>query len=169
MKNDIVGKKFNMLTALEYVGGGKWRFRCDCGNEIIRIRGWVTNKTRPIKSCGCIKNIKARWTGHGEISGTYWGVVRKNAKSRQLDFDITIEEAWWLFLKQDKRCVLTKELLTFAQNYNKEIQTASLDRIDHSKGYTSYNVRWVHKGVNKMRMDLDVETFREWCRKILKT
>ncbi len=168
MRKDIGGQKFNMLTAIKYVGDGdgKWRFRCDCGNETIRPARWVTRKTRPIKSCGCIKNVKARWTGHGEISGTYWSVVQKNAQTRCLDFVITIEEIWQLFLDQNRCCALTGEPLVFAQNYNHDEQTASLDRIDNSSGYTLDNVIWTHKVINKMRMELDIDIFREWCRKV---
>ena len=37
--------------------------------------------------------------------------------------------------------------------------TASLDRIDSKKGYTIDNIQWVHKDVNKMKMDLQEEDF----------
>lgn len=165
---DITGQKYNLLTAIEYTGNGKgeWLFRCDCGNEVERPAGWITRNVRPIKSCGCIKNVKANWTGCGEISGTYWSVVRKNAASRSLRFNIQIEEAWQIFVDQQRLCALTGFPLVFAQNYNNEEQTASLDRIDNSIGYIKSNVFWTHKDVNRMRMDLDVDTFRRWCARI---
>lgn len=44
--------------------------------------------------------------------------------------------------------------------------TASLDRIDSNRGYTQDNVQWVHKDVNKMKMDLNQQIFVELCRAI---
>lgn len=44
--------------------------------------------------------------------------------------------------------------------------TASLDRIDSSKGYIEGNVQWVHKRINKMKLDDSDTEFIEWCRLI---
>ena len=54
---DITGKKFNHLTAIcfDHVGEDKrhyWKFRCDCGNEIIAKKIYVMRGD--VKSCGCI-------------------------------------------------------------------------------------------------------------------
>jgi hypothetical protein len=50
-------------------------------------------------------------------------------------------------------------------NVNKET-TASLDRIDSSKGYIKTNVQWVHKKVNKMKQDTSVDEFKHYCKLI---
>lgn len=52
---DITGQCFGRLTAIAYHGpstqGALWRFRCDCGNEIVTIAKVVRfGRTR---SCGC--------------------------------------------------------------------------------------------------------------------
>jgi hypothetical protein len=44
--------------------------------------------------------------------------------------------------------------------------TASLDRIDSSKGYTLGNIQWVHKWVNLMKQDMTDQEFIEWCKTI---
>ena len=54
-------KKFNRLTAIcfDHVGEDKrhyWKFRCDCGNEIIARKIYVTRGG--LKSCGCISIAK---------------------------------------------------------------------------------------------------------------
>jgi hypothetical protein len=59
---DITGKKFNMLTAIKFVGldnfgEAKWTFKCDCGNVIITTGSRVRYGTS--KSCGCIRAISA--------------------------------------------------------------------------------------------------------------
>lgn len=56
---DITGQKYNMLTALEFVGmGGRkgsiWKFRCDCGNVVERPATSVMAGNA--KSCGCLKH-----------------------------------------------------------------------------------------------------------------
>ena len=45
--------------------------------------------------------------------------------------------------------------------------TASLDRIDSSKGYTIDNIQWLHKDINKMKWDFSQEKFLELCKKIV--
>lgn len=48
---DITGQRFSMLTAIKYVGGRRWLFRCDCGiQKEIDSRGVFSGRT---KSCGC--------------------------------------------------------------------------------------------------------------------
>lgn len=46
--------------------------------------------------------------------------------------------------------------------------TASLDRIDSTKGYTLDNIQWVHKHINVMKMDLDQEYFIKLCKLVTK-
>lgn len=56
--HEIKGQKFARLTAIECVGSDihknkLWKFRCDCGNEIISAaKTVVSGKT---KSCGCLR------------------------------------------------------------------------------------------------------------------
>lgn len=51
---EIAGQKFSRLTAIERQPGGKtlWKFRCDCGSEVIKNASYVKNGN--IKSCGCL-------------------------------------------------------------------------------------------------------------------
>ena len=54
---DLTGKKFTYLTPYEYIKGGKWKCKCDCGNEIIvDTRNLNSGHTR---SCGCLQKQKA--------------------------------------------------------------------------------------------------------------
>jgi len=50
-----------------------------------------------------------------------------------------------------------------------KLRTASLDRIDSTKNYTIDNIQWVHKDVNKMKMDFSQEYFIEMCRLVTLT
>lgn len=54
---EFVGKRFGMLTVIEYAGKRagmhRWKCRCDCGNEAIV--GQTLLQTGKTKSCGCLQ------------------------------------------------------------------------------------------------------------------
>jgi len=43
------------------------------------------------------------------------------------------------------------------------VYTASLDRIDSSKGYIEENVHWVHKRINVMKGNMSEQEFLNFC------
>lgn len=50
-RQDLTGQRFNNLVAIEYIKGGKWKCKCDCGKEtIVDTRNLKSGHT---KSCGC--------------------------------------------------------------------------------------------------------------------
>lgn len=108
---------------------------------------------------------KYKWKGCEELSGTRWSSYQKGAEIRGLAFEVTIEYAWNLFLGQERRCALSGVPIYFDMNldslrkYGCQGGTASLDRIDSTKGYVVGNIQWVHKDANKMKMDLQEEDF----------
>ena len=52
-KIDLTGQQFGYLTPFSYIKGGKWRCKCQCGNEIeVDGRNLRSGHT---KSCGCLK------------------------------------------------------------------------------------------------------------------
>lgn len=44
--------------------------------------------------------------------------------------------------------------------------TASLDRIDSTKGYIHGNLQWIHKDLNQMKSNRTQDEFLEWVRKV---
>lgn len=106
------------------------------------------------------------WIGCGDISGAYLGSLCRSADVRKLDFVITIEYMWHLFLQQNRKCFFTGLPLVFVDRYNINCtkQTASLDRIDSNKGYIEGNVQWVHKDINHMKHRLQDTRFIELCK-----
>lgn len=96
------------------------------------------------------------------MPGSYWKTVKSGATQRNLEFAITAKFAWDLFKKQHGKCNLSGVELSF------DPLTASLDRIDSSKGYTEDNVQWVHRTINKMKNDIDQTVFLEFCSMVTK-
>jgi hypothetical protein len=74
---------------------------------------------------------------------------------------MTKEDAWDMFIKQDKKCWFTGVELVIHNKY--AVNTASLDRINNKKGYSKDNVRWVHKHINMMKRIMSDNDFIEMC------
>ncbi len=173
-KVDLVGQKFGKFTVISLSGKTKnchykYLCKCDCGNikEVLQT-SLIAGRS---KSCGCMK--RPNWKGYGEIPGSFFNDFKRNSageKSRRklrrnIDFSITIEYMWELFLQQNKKCALTGIELIMRPA---RIRTASIDRIDCKKGYTTENVQWVHKDINRMKNIFDQEYFIETCKKVSK-
>lgn len=54
---DLTGKRFGRLTAVEIASRKpiKWKCICDCGNERFITVSALNHKTNPRKSCGCLQ------------------------------------------------------------------------------------------------------------------
>lgn len=144
-----------------------WVCECVCGQTIRRRP--TTIQSGSIKSCGCMRSRGnlATWKGCGDISGYFFACLKASAKHRHIEFALSIQYIWDLFVTQGGTCVLTGLPLYFAtvaeQKRGME-QTASLDRKNSLVGYVEGNVQWVHKDVNYMKCDFAQERFVELCR-----
>lgn len=185
--NELKDKKFSCLRLKEpirKVCNGVirifWKCECECGNIICRQERFIVNtKPNSILSCGCQHkgkleqgNKSKRWRGCGELSSQYFNSIKPRAEKLGIIFDLTIEEAWTQFEKQSRKCALTNLPLEFSglrQRRRGQEQTASLDRIDSSKGYTQDNIQWVHKDVNLMKNHFNQDYFVKMCQLIVST
>ena len=108
------------------------------------------------------------WKGYEKISGALWSNIRYEAKRRKIHFDITIQEAWELFLNQGGLCELSGEILKFnVGGQSKTSGNASLDRKDSSKGYIKDNCRWTTKIVNRCKNVLSDTEYITLCEKVI--
>lgn len=138
-----------------------WNCKClNCGQFTIRHNRYF-RKDRPVPTfcIKCPKEFHANFKGYKSLSKVYLSRIKQQAKLRNLNFNVTPEFLVNLFLKQDEKCFYTNLPINFSKN-----QTASLDRLDSSKGYTEDNVVWCHKDVNKMKNNLSLKRFFELCR-----
>lgn len=110
------------------------------------------------------KNSK-NYRGYEDLPSRMFTNIKRCAIKRNIEFKITIQDCWYQWLKQNGKCAYTGEKLTF-MNQRKRIHTASLDRIDSSKGYEIDNIQWVHKDVNFMKQSYNQEYFINLCKQI---
>jgi len=183
-KIDIVGKKFNDLTCIKQLPRKKnqhntyYLFKCECGNECEIAGNYVRNGI--IKRCKDCKwqTVKEKFGAVGEISKQWWyshlvrdshvDKKRRRKRSKLKEVKIDIQYAWDLFLKQDRKCKFSGIVLTFPKTQkDRASATASIDRIDSKKGYVKGNIQWVHKYVNRMKLDKTDDEFIEMCRMIV--
>jgi hypothetical protein len=148
-----------------------WLCECLLCNQQKILAASNVKKSKQCRSCTYQTNINNKsgtWIGFGDISGSQWRNIIRSAKNRNIFFDLTIEYCWNLFLEQDKKCALSGTQIVFAINKrSRKETTASLDRIDSSKGYIEGNVQWLHKDINRMKWTNSDDEFIKWCKKVV--
>lgn len=147
--------------------------RCDCGVSYnVDAYSLTVGKSKSCKTCALprVGATNPAWKGYEEIPNSWFLRFKRRSK---ISFDITIEDVWNLFLRQEKRCALTGLPIDFSNNrtrsqkYNGISCTASIDRIDSKKGYTKDNVQLVHKDVNMMKNQYSRDYFIDMCRAVI--
>lgn len=95
--------------------------------------------------------------------------VIKNSKKRNQIYDVNLEYLSEVWKKQNGICPFTKQKLELRTHSNKEKAnpySASLDRIDNSKGYIKGNVRFVCLMYNYARNNFSDDEVIDFCKKV---
>jgi hypothetical protein len=190
---NYIGKSFGRLTVVDYAGVYEnpsktfkthfWLCECSCGN--LKVINSSNLNNHHAKSCGCLNKelsssrLKGNNLSYRNIKGTknirlsYYNRFKKNCSKNDREFLITIDYMQKLLEDQNYKCALTgvdiemKLENPFNSQKNKKLNTASLDRIDSSKGYIEGNVQWVHKEINRLKSNFSEEDLIYWCKKII--
>lgn len=180
---EIKNKRFGLLKPIEPFYRDKkkyWRCRCECGTVVERAQNYLVSTHRSFRCRNCHKFMQPggvtgsnhpNWQGYGELSGSYICGLKEGARKRNISFEITIEQAWEQFTKQNGRCNLTGLPIAFSSwdrtKGSRHKQTASLDRINSNEGYVLGNIQWVHKDINRMKSDFGENYFFELCQLVI--
>lgn len=146
-----------------------WNCQCKCGNTLkVLTRELINGNRIDCGKCKYSKVFQGKLGCYEELRSKYLQRIISGAKARNLKFNLNKKYLWNLYIKQNKKCALSGISINFENYATKEKATASLDRIDSSKGYVKGNVQWVHKHVNKMKQDFSDAYFIQMCKKIAK-
>ena len=162
---DLTGKQYGYITVIKQSSSTIWRniqweCRCICGT-ILYITSRVLNAGQK-KHCGC-KGFT------GIIPGFMYSLTISREHFSKRNPEVSYEYLCKLWEKQEGKCALTGEKLSFGKRKSdSKNRTASLDRIDSTKGYVEGNIQWVHKWINLMKLDFSQEEFINMCRKVTK-
>lgn len=158
------GYQCENLTVLTFVDkhphkGHKWLCQCVCG-KTIEVYAYLLNhkNKKHTKSCGC-KHLRHKHTK--DISGTFFSHKKWSAKTRNIEFNVSIEDLQLLLEKQNYKCAISGIELTTTLGKKYHSGTISIDRIDSTKGYLLDNIQLVHKDINFMKYTLSQDRFIE--------
>ncbi len=176
IRRSIIGERYGSLTVQTYLGHqgdtSYYVCQCDCGESKTTSRAMLSTK-RCVKCAKCAEKRGAAhhaWAGCGQLPMDLWSRYEREAKVRGLPFELTIADGWALYEAQNGRCALSGVAIQMPPtNARKKEATASLDRIDSTKGYVEGNVQWVHKAVNHLKSNVSDDLFVLVCHLVAQT
>ena len=152
---------------------------CDtCNKEFEKARKEYNRRIRLGKDkfyCGLscagkspenVKHIVSNGSGH-----PVWELNNPKKQDRPRDFNLTLEYLKEIWETQEGKCPFTGfdlELRTYKSDSQLNIKSASLDRIDNSKGYVQGNVRFVSVMFNFARNKFSDEEVIEFAQAVIK-
>lgn len=171
MSLDLTGQTFGQLYVLNRHSSlhkkVRWLCQCKACDKVYDIPTDVVKANT--KGCSeCAKANTARgkdseyWQGGEYIPAVFISNVKRSAAKRNIPFNLTIAELDLIWSLQEGRCAYTNRQLSLDPSSS----TASLDRIDSSKGYEATNVQFVHKSVNISKWTMSEEEFLQMIKEI---
>lgn len=151
--------------------GSLWLAECLSCNTNYEVRG---DNLRAGMTKRCADCHASQTRNKYPIASDHWRKIRDGARYRSLEFSITIEEIYELYLAQNKKCALTGDVLCLYSNnvdYRKGSvgrgDYASLDRIDNNLGYSIENIQWVRRDINMLRGSFSISDFIKLSQKVV--
>jgi len=143
----------------------EWEVKCvNCGRirKIKRADHARGHAEKPCKYCSNKNNHPQG--NHRGIRISFAKKYELHANARSKSWNISLDDMADVADEQKRKCALSGIKLIFFGDFDKI--TASLDRIDNSKGYLRSNIQWVHKDINMMKGMLTMEQFVNLCKAV---
>jgi hypothetical protein len=159
----LIGRRFGrlLITEFAYQSDFKhfWTCKCDCGNTIICHTGSLTKaQGKGRTSCGCAPRNNPP-TVETQIKRVFYNYC-KNAKLRNLEFALTIEDFYALSQKPCYYCGTEKS--NCSSTTSVKFLYNGLDRVDNSIGYTLDNCVSCCRQCNCSKLAYSEQQFRDW-------
>jgi hypothetical protein len=140
-----------------------WNCKCECGNITTCTTTDLRRGYR--RSCGCLTKEESGFK-IGAITGNFFNAIKGGANWRELEINIDKQILSDIFESQGRKCALSGIPLKIIFGNKGKGTTASVDRIDSSRGYTKDNIQFVHKDVNRMKSVYSQDYFIKMCKLI---
>ncbi len=109
------------------------------------------------------------WKGFYNIPYSWFSNYFERGKGKKKRTgNITIEDVYLLWIKQDKKCALSGVEIGW-NSLKTNGHTCSIDRIDSNREYVLDNIQLVHKDINRMKSNFSQPYFIKMCDLISKT
>lgn len=164
---DLTGKTFGKWKVLSLYSKQsntgkptKWSCKClGCNNKYIVQGSHLSNGM----STGCKKCGHRFHKMNRQFSDMKWRAIKKDYG---IGKDITPQYLLELLESQNYKCAITGMNIVYDYTSSRKT-TASPDRIDNNKGYFRGNIQYVHKKINKMKLDMTQKEFITLCTKVV--
>lgn len=110
------------------------------------------------------KESNPAWKGYNGIPYAWFSGYFEKKSAKKRTGDISIEQVYDLWIKQNMLCALSGVPIGFYDDGNRH--TCSIDRIDSSREYLIDNIQLVHKDINLMKNRFDNQYFIDMCKRI---
>jgi hypothetical protein len=176
---DILNKKFNNLTIIEYLGkkylkssftfNHIYKCRCNCGKYYIGIRSALISGHT--KSCGCLKalikyKIRKKF-GESSFKSRYYTYIA-GAKKRGYAFELSFEDFLNLSKQQCHYCGTEPKNKFHATKSYGYCTYNGVDRVNNKKGYIKGNVVPCCFTCNYAKKTLSATKFKNWIKRAYK-
>jgi hypothetical protein len=167
----LVGKQINLFTVLEKVGPTKngkyciYKCECKCGNIVERSSRSLASPR--IKSCGCLrieKGVAPLAPGESGLNDIFQN-YKRNAKNRNLPFDLTKDEFKKLSKENCHYCGTTPSQISNV-SINGRYLYNGIDRLNSQIGYLTSNVVTCCKTCNIAKNTMNQNEFLNWINKV---
>jgi len=141
--------------------------QCNLTERYVPALQLIKGITKKCSVCGFSNKMENNlvWKGYKEIPYGWFSKYFERSNKKRTG-NITIEDIYEIWIKQDKKCALSGVEIDFVKR-EKGI-SASIDRIDSKKEYLIDNVQLVHKDINLMKNSFNVEYFINMCKLVSK-